>query len=113
MANIGRRSFIKSIGFPALFLPFIKLFPSHLKNPKTMSLYVDKTKVAESKGFPVMAPSFSSIEAKCSKCGFTLKIPYYKGSEPYHFVQALPCSRCGEDIKFDALIKTAGCYFHS
>ena len=108
MPNINRRNFFKSIGLPALFLPFINLSPLRSKKPKTMSLFVDKTKVAESVGFPLTMLSFDSVEAKCSKCGHTLKIPYVEGSETYHFKETFPCSRCGGDIKFDVLIKHGG-----
>lgn len=107
MTDMKRREFFKFISLPALFLPFIKLFPSRFKKSKTMSLYVDKTKVAESTDFPIKTP-FDSVVAKCPNCGFTLEILYVKGSETYHFVQTYPCSRCGGNIKFDALIKTGG-----
>ena len=110
MPHMERRSFFKFIGLPALFLPLINLFPSHLKKPKTMSLYVDGTKIAESnKSFPITPAHspFKSVAAKCPKCGLTLKIPYFKGSETYHFVGTYPCARCGGKIKFDALIKTS------
>ena len=108
MTNMERRNFFKFIGLPALFLPFINLFPSHLKKTKTMSLSVDGTKVAESnKSFPLRHSSFGSVAEKCSKCGLTLKIPYLEGSETYHFAHTYPCSKCGGKIKFDALIKTS------
>ena len=115
MPHMERRSFFKFIGLPALFLPLINLFPSHLKKPKTMSLYVDGTKVAESESFPLRHARFGSVVAKCPKCGLNLKVPYIEGSETYHYVQTYPCLKCGGKIKFDALIKTivnVGCHFH-
>jgi len=81
---MNRRDFFKTVGIPALALPFVKILPK----PESEITY---EATGDSCDFP-----WDTFEATCSHCGNSIHIPYIAGDYPSIYKFDFHCKWCGK-----------------